>query len=217
MADRPGHDRRYSLETSRIRRLGWTPETSLEEGLALTCDWIVEHQARTAAATPVPRLTAWNARLPTGTRGAPAPRTFATPTPRTRPGRPGTPPFSRTAPRRCSAGRPSPPAATPKRPRRPPPPAEPARRPLPPAPAPPDVTPFFKDTAPFIEHGNSLEARLEDMPGLITPNELFFVRNNGGSLGVRETDWRLVIEGDAVEKAIQVSYDGIRSLPPTTR
>ena len=41
------------------------------------------------------------------------------------------------------------------------------------------------------------------MPGVITPNELFFVRNNGGSLGIRETDWRLVIEGDAVEKGIE--------------
>ncbi|MDE2882461.1 MAG: hypothetical protein OXP70_11440, partial [Acidobacteriota bacterium] len=66
----------------------------------------------------------------------------------------------------------------------PPPPAAPPPLP-PPAPEPPDVAPFFKDTAPFIEHGNSLEARLEDMPGVITPNELFFVRNNGGSLGIR--------------------------------
>ena len=54
VADRPGHDRRYSLDTRRIRRLGWTPETPLEEGLALTCDWIVEHQAQVTAATPVP-------------------------------------------------------------------------------------------------------------------------------------------------------------------
>ena len=54
VADRPGHDRRYSLDTNRIRRLGWTPETPLEEGLALTCDWIVEQQAQAAAATPVP-------------------------------------------------------------------------------------------------------------------------------------------------------------------
>ncbi|MDE2882317.1 MAG: sulfite oxidase, partial [Acidobacteriota bacterium] len=49
-----------------------------------------------------------------------------------------------------------------------------------------------------------------------TPNELFFVRNNGGSLGIRETDWRLVVEGDAVEKGIRISYEGIRSLPAHT-
>ncbi len=95
----------------------------------------------------------------------------------------------------------------------PPPPTAPAPLP-PPAPEPPEVAPFFKDTAPFIERGNSLEARLEDMPGVITPNDLFFVRNNGGSLGIHEPDWRLVIEGDAVEKAIEVSYEGIRTLPP---
>ena len=43
--------------------------------------------------------------------------------------------------------------------------------------------PWFKDPAPFIEHdGKSLEARLESMQGLITPNRLFFVRNNSVSL-----------------------------------
>ena len=86
----------------------------------------------------------------------------------------------------------------------------------PPAPAPPELARFFKDTAPFIEHDKSLEARLEDMPGLITPNELFFVRNNGGSLGIRESDWNLVIEGDAVANPIELSYGEIRGLPPRT-
>ncbi len=55
VADRPGHDRRYSMDTTRIRRLGWTPATSLDEGLAQTCHWILEHQDRTAvAAEPIP-------------------------------------------------------------------------------------------------------------------------------------------------------------------
>ena len=55
VADRPGHDRRYSMDTDRIRSLGWTPETPLEEGLALTCDWILENQDRIAVgAEPVP-------------------------------------------------------------------------------------------------------------------------------------------------------------------
>ena len=83
-----------------------------------------------------------------------------------------------------------------------------------PEPEPPEVAPFFKDTAPFSEHGKSLEARLEVMPSVITPNELFFVRNNGGSLGIRADDWRLVVEGDAVENPIELSCDEIRSLPP---
>jgi dTDP-glucose 4,6-dehydratase len=44
VADRPGHDFRYSLNFSRIKqKLGWHPETSFEEGLAKTVDWYVKH------------------------------------------------------------------------------------------------------------------------------------------------------------------------------
>lgn len=39
--DRPGHDQRYALETSKIRELGWAPEWSFEDGLEAT----VEHHA----------------------------------------------------------------------------------------------------------------------------------------------------------------------------
>jgi dTDP-glucose 4,6-dehydratase len=37
--DRPGHDRRYSLDSSRLRALGWAPRRELEEGLAETVAW----------------------------------------------------------------------------------------------------------------------------------------------------------------------------------
>ncbi|HEY7565801.1 MAG TPA: dTDP-glucose 4,6-dehydratase [Acidimicrobiia bacterium] len=37
--DRPGHDRRYAVDTARIRALGWKPRHSLEESLAATMDW----------------------------------------------------------------------------------------------------------------------------------------------------------------------------------
>lgn len=37
--DRPGHDRRYSLDTAKLRGLGWTPRISFDEGLAGTVDW----------------------------------------------------------------------------------------------------------------------------------------------------------------------------------
>jgi dTDP-glucose 4,6-dehydratase len=38
--DRPGHDRRYALDSSKIRReLGWSPLVSFEEGIHKTIDW----------------------------------------------------------------------------------------------------------------------------------------------------------------------------------
>jgi dTDP-glucose 4,6-dehydratase len=37
--DRPGHDRRYSLDTTKLQRLGWTPSHAFEEGLADTVAW----------------------------------------------------------------------------------------------------------------------------------------------------------------------------------
>jgi len=39
VADRPAHDRRYSLDTSRIRALGWAPRYPFEEALAETVRW----------------------------------------------------------------------------------------------------------------------------------------------------------------------------------
>ena len=38
--DRPGHDRRYAINWQKIHtELGWSPQISLEEGLAMTVDW----------------------------------------------------------------------------------------------------------------------------------------------------------------------------------
>jgi dTDP-glucose 4,6-dehydratase len=37
--DRPGHDRRYALDDTRLRSLGWQAARSFEEGLAGTVDW----------------------------------------------------------------------------------------------------------------------------------------------------------------------------------
>ena len=39
VADRPGHDRRYSLDTTRLRGLGWMPGVDFDEGLASTVEW----------------------------------------------------------------------------------------------------------------------------------------------------------------------------------
>jgi len=43
--DRPGHDRRYAIDASKLRiDLGWQPEYSFERGLAETVDWYLAHQ-----------------------------------------------------------------------------------------------------------------------------------------------------------------------------
>lgn len=44
--DRPGHDFRYAMDSSRTRtELDWSPQYALEEGLAKTVDWYLEHDA----------------------------------------------------------------------------------------------------------------------------------------------------------------------------
>jgi dTDP-glucose 4,6-dehydratase len=43
VADRPGHDRRYSLDTGKIRGLGWAPQVGFETGLAETVAWYREN------------------------------------------------------------------------------------------------------------------------------------------------------------------------------
>jgi dTDP-glucose 4,6-dehydratase len=43
--DRPGHDRRYLLDTRKIRtELGWEPQITFEEGLEATVRWYAEHR-----------------------------------------------------------------------------------------------------------------------------------------------------------------------------
>jgi dTDP-glucose 4,6-dehydratase len=46
VADRPGHDRRYAIDASKLKReLGWRPAHSFEQGIADTVDWYLAHQA----------------------------------------------------------------------------------------------------------------------------------------------------------------------------
>ncbi len=44
--DRPGHDRRYAIDSTKLRQaLDWRPEESFESGLRKTIEWYLEHQA----------------------------------------------------------------------------------------------------------------------------------------------------------------------------
>ena len=43
--DRPGHDRRYALDGSKLAALGWRNRTSFPDGLALTVDWLRANEA----------------------------------------------------------------------------------------------------------------------------------------------------------------------------
>ncbi|MGH9488282.1 MAG: dTDP-glucose 4,6-dehydratase [Terriglobales bacterium] len=48
--DRPGHDRRYALDSTRARReLGWEPQVALDAGLRRTVEWYGTHAAWLAA------------------------------------------------------------------------------------------------------------------------------------------------------------------------
>jgi dTDP-glucose 4,6-dehydratase len=43
VTDRPGHDRRYSLDSSKLAALGWTPQTPFEAGLRATVRWYADN------------------------------------------------------------------------------------------------------------------------------------------------------------------------------
>jgi len=42
--DRPGHDRRYALDGTRLRALGWQPQVAFEEGIATTVAWYAQNR-----------------------------------------------------------------------------------------------------------------------------------------------------------------------------
>lgn len=63
--DRPGHDRRYVLDWSKIRtELGWEPQVGWEEGAAATIDWYADNRSwwePLLGRAPVEETTAWKA------------------------------------------------------------------------------------------------------------------------------------------------------------
>lgn len=50
--DRPGHDRRYAIDSSKLRsELGWAPRESFDDGIRKTVQWYLDHREWTAAVT----------------------------------------------------------------------------------------------------------------------------------------------------------------------
>jgi dTDP-glucose 4,6-dehydratase len=47
--DRPGHDRRYAIDSSKLQNeLGWQPSQTFETGIAQTVDWYLGNQSWSA-------------------------------------------------------------------------------------------------------------------------------------------------------------------------
>lgn len=44
VADRLGHDRRYSVDTAKMRQLGWTPKHNFDEAISFTIQWYLENR-----------------------------------------------------------------------------------------------------------------------------------------------------------------------------
>ena len=43
--DRPGHDRRYAMDGTKLRQLGWQNRVPFEQGIAETVDWFRDNEA----------------------------------------------------------------------------------------------------------------------------------------------------------------------------
>ncbi len=72
--DRPGHDRRYAIDCSKIEReLGWRPHISFEEGLSDTVRWYQEHAEWVANIRTGEYLRYYERQYGSGERGASAP------------------------------------------------------------------------------------------------------------------------------------------------
>lgn len=77
--------------------------------------------------------------------------------------------------------------------------------------------PFFKDPAPFVQHGTAnLESKLENQESFLTPVDQFFVRNNDVSLDIPVDNYHLMVEGDAIETPLSLSCEDLRAMPSRT-
>ena len=65
----------------------------------------------------------------------------------------------------------------------------------------------------FIDHGINQETRLETLRGYLTPASHFFVRQHATTPALDARTWRLRIEGNAVERPVELSFDDLLRLP----
>ena len=75
---------------------------------------------------------------------------------------------------------------------------------------------WVKDPAPFVQHGTNLETRLEDLDGLLTPNDLFFVRNHAPTPVIDPSSYVLTVGGPGTEREVELTLDDLRALPSQT-
>ena len=69
--DRPGHDRRYAMDTRKIRaKLGWAPRETLESGLRKTVAWYLSHTTWVDAIQQRPTFQDWLAHNYAGRGGS---------------------------------------------------------------------------------------------------------------------------------------------------
>lgn len=92
--------------------------------------------------------------------------------------------------------------------------------PAPAAPTPvaaPTASPWFKDISSLTQQGDKvLESRLENVHGFLTPIKEFFVRNHSVSVDIDLASWQLVVEGDAIQKPLTLTYNDLLELPSRT-
>jgi DMSO/TMAO reductase YedYZ molybdopterin-dependent catalytic subunit len=65
----------------------------------------------------------------------------------------------------------------------------------------------------FIDHGINKETRLETLRGYLTPASHFYIRNHTASPDLDLRTWRLRIEGNAVERSVELGFDDLLRLP----
>ena len=65
----------------------------------------------------------------------------------------------------------------------------------------------------FINHGINQETRLETLRGYLTPASHFFIRSHTATPALDTRRWRLRIEGNGVERPVELSFDDLLRLP----